>query len=420
MANRRRNRRFPHGNGSTMEWLIVWLAALAVSHLLTPLAGGVGRRLQAVSHPDRFRRLHAAPTPQSGGLAVCVGLVLALGASVLLGMSPEGWALRGAIAVSAIGFCLVGLYDDIIMLRARQKLALQVLALLPVLAAGLWVERVSILGCEFFLGKWGLAWTALWMLLGVNAMNLIDGMDGLAGTVGSVVALGTAAVALVQGHVEAAVAAVALAGALGGFLIHNLPPAKIYLGDCGSTLVGFALACLTVEAASGGTRCMPLIVPSLLFFVPLLDTGLAILRRVLLGRGIMTGDREHMHHRLLDRGLSTARALLVLGSFTLLTVAAALGGQILGQGLMAALVVVGATVGLAFSGWIAHEELRLVARSVGAVLARLGILPLPALEDSERPATAGGMAWRLRLHRPGGDPSRSVVAEPSSAVEKAA
>ena len=172
----------------------------------------------------------------------------------------------------------------------------------------------------FQLPAWGFTLLAIMMIAGSsNAVNLTDGMDGLASSLGITIAIAVAVVAGVSGNTDVVVIAIVLAGALGGFLAHNLPPAKIYLGDCGSMVVGLLLATLAIHIAPAPG------VPNLtamcaLLFVPLYDTVLAVLRRGLSGKGIMTADRGHIHHRLLDRGLG------VWGSLRLLATLSAVAG----------------------------------------------------------------------------------------------
>ncbi|NQT15652.1 MAG: undecaprenyl/decaprenyl-phosphate alpha-N-acetylglucosaminyl 1-phosphate transferase [Planctomycetes bacterium] len=236
---------------------------------------------------------------------------------------PTRLSLPTVIAISAGCLCLLGAYDDLANMRAHWKLLGQIAAVIPVVLAGYYVERVTLLGFPIELGRLGIVWTIAWLILGINALNLIDGMDGLATVVGIVISVAIATIAGSQGLSAVMLPTLALAGALAGFAVYNLPPARVYLGDCGSMVIGLVLSLSAMQVSLDGPGSVNLTVITALLFVPLLDTALAIVRRVLSGRGIMTADRGHIHHGLLDRGFNTWSVLALLGGLSLLTGAAA-------------------------------------------------------------------------------------------------
>ena len=203
--------------------LVVVIAILG-SLALTPLAKAVAWRFDAVSHPDGGRNRHERPTALWGGSAVYLAVILGVAASY--GPIPGTYntvVLLAAVGMSGGLLCLLGIYDDRYDMRARWKLVGQVLCTLPVVLAGCCVQRVWAFGIEYELGYFSVPFAVAWLVLGINAMNLLDGMDGLASTVGIMISVAVAAIAAGHGNPEAMLAALALAGALAGFLVYNLP-----------------------------------------------------------------------------------------------------------------------------------------------------------------------------------------------------
>lgn len=329
--------------------------ALIGSLALTPLMIALARRVGAVSHPDGKRKLHARPTPLWGGGAVYLALMVSVLACYLLVMDrfsvvsfPKALSsLPAALALSTGLLCLLGCYDDLHEMRARWKLLGQIAATLPILLAGCYVERIVMGGYVVDLGWIGYPVTMAWLILGINALNLVDGMDGLASTIGITVLLGVAAIGFSLGLQGETLLALTLVAALLGFLVYNLPPARIYLGDCGSMTLGLALAFLAMRVSlvpRTGTTANATVAIALLF-LPLLDTALAVLRRRLQGSGLMTADRGHVHHRLQDRGFTTWQVLGLLGIFSLAAagvacMAAVTGMQWLAWMILGTLIVV--------------------------------------------------------------------------------
>lgn len=352
--------------GQTFGVAIVLLLAFVGSLTLTPLARRLAWKFGAVSEPDGKRKLHERPTALWGGGAVYLALVLSLVASVYLVTGGAEQRLPAALALSAGMLCLLGFFDDLYELRARWKLVGQIVSTLPVLAAGCYVQRLVVFGCPFDVGLLGIVWTVGWLVLGINALNLLDGVDGLASLMGILVSLAIGLIAATQSRPEVMLLAFALAGALAGFLVHNLPPARVYLGDCGSMVIGFTLALLALRVSCWVSDPMSsdVTVAAALLFVPLLDTALAIVRRTLKGCHFMRADHSHIHHQLLRRGLSVWQVLGVLGGFGLIAGAAAWWVAVTGQELAAWAVLVAATILLANRRLLGAEEWLLTKRFV--------------------------------------------------------
>ena len=219
--------------------------------------------------------------------------------------------------------CFFGALDDLWHFASRTKLVLQFLAVLPVVAAGFWIDRIVVFGCPITLGWLGVPLTILWLLGCINALNLIDGMDGLASIVGLSAAAMMSIIAVSMGNNHVAVIAVVLAGALAGFLVYNLPPASIFLGDSGSAVIGLVLGILGIQGAMKTSATLAITAPAVIMTLPMFDVVMAVVRRKLTGRRFDAADRQHIHHRLLDRGLRPWQVLCILGAFCLTTGAAA-------------------------------------------------------------------------------------------------
>jgi UDP-GlcNAc:undecaprenyl-phosphate GlcNAc-1-phosphate transferase len=294
-----------------MELLSLILVTFAISAGITPLAAWIGRRLNAVSRPDGQRRLQATPIPQAGGIAVCTSLVSAF---FLTSVFLPGAISPSIIAtvVSACLLCLLGLVDDVVELSGKLRLPLQFACILPTLTALPLASSWQLLSWEISLGPFAVVIASLWLMASINATNLIDGLDGLASSCAVIIAGFTGVVAWQTGNMQLAGVSLVTAACCGGFLVHNLPPAKIYLGDCGSTLIGFLLGVVAWQASLSGSASINLSIACLLLFLPLYDTVLAMTRRLVQGKSIFAADRGHIHHCLQDRLSSSWKTLGVL------------------------------------------------------------------------------------------------------------
>lgn len=354
---------FPH-----VKLLIVpALAALAVSLVGTPLARNLAWRLGAVDRPDGRRKLHPRATPRLGGAAVALALVVGLAvAAALAGTATPLGSLALRLGLSASIVCLCGAWDDVRQLSARRKLLLQLLAVAPLVACGQMVTRVVVFGCPIELGVWGAPLTLLWLVGCINALNLLDGMDGLASIVGLSSAAMIAIIALSGDHPHVSIAALVLAAALTGFLAYNLPPARIFLGDSGSMLIGLSVGLLGMEGALKTPSTLALTAPAVLLSLPMWDAVLAIVRRKLLRQPIDAPDRGHIHHRLLERGLTPWQALCVIGAICLTTGAAATAATILDSDALAWVVAISLLALLVRIKACGHYELKLLERAWSA------------------------------------------------------
>jgi UDP-GlcNAc:undecaprenyl-phosphate/decaprenyl-phosphate GlcNAc-1-phosphate transferase len=355
---------------TTAAWLIALSAGLGF--VLTRLARGVASRIGMVDGPDGRRKTQLNAVPVAGGVAVLIAALLALAvmslldpgiAAALTADSQKSVALLGA----AILIAGVGLADDRFNLRARYKLLGQTAAVLVLVIGGdFTIHRISILELAVELGPFDVFVTSLWLLACVNALNLIDGMDGLLGTVGGIALVSLAIIAVLAGHTFAAVVALALAGAVFGFLWWNLPPATVYMGDAGSMLIGLVIGAVAIPTSLKGPATIALGAPLAILVLPMFDTTAAVIRRKLTGRGIATADRGHLHHVLMKNGLTAQRVLLVVAVLGLVAAGGALAGTALHSDLIALVAAAGVVVALIAGKLFGNAELRLIQKRITA------------------------------------------------------
>jgi UDP-GlcNAc:undecaprenyl-phosphate GlcNAc-1-phosphate transferase len=336
------------------------IVAMGACWIVTPAIIALGRRLDAVDRPGA-RKIHAQPIPRIGGLAVFIGFVAGLAfaawATGRLWHVPHVNVYWRGLAIAAAGVLVTGLIDDLRGLSFVWKFVAQTAAAAYAWSCGFRVESISMFGADVHLGALSLPLTVLWIVGITNAVNLIDGLDGLAAGTALITTSTVAVIALVRDELGVSAASVALAGSLIGFLAHNFNPARIFLGDSGSMFLGFVLAVTSVRGAQKGPTAVAILVPLLVLALPLLDTSVAVVRRLYrLGtEGVRTGnapayvvrnirnvflpDRAHIHHRLLDLGLSHRRTVAVLYGVGVVCAATALALVVLRSAAIGAVLV---------------------------------------------------------------------------------
>lgn len=306
---------------------IAFLAGVAflLALFITPVVRNIFRRLGVVDHPGG-RKLHSRPVPRVGGVAIFAAYILAFALLLLLHFNGRtvigrGYKLALALTPAALAIFVTGLFDDIRGLKPWQKLGGEIAAALMAYGAGIRAEDFA----GYHVGAWlSLPLTVLWLVACANAFNLIDGVDGLASGVSLFASCTMLFAALLQNNVALAMVTAPLVGCLLGFLRYNFNPATIFLGDCGSLSIGFMLGCYGIEWSQKSATILGMTAPLMALSIPLLDTALAITRRFLRRRPVFEADRGHIHHRLLDRGLTPRRVALILYAFSALGAACSL------------------------------------------------------------------------------------------------
>ena len=291
--------------------IAAFVLASVVSFASTPLVKILANKVGAVDVPKDNRRMHKTPIPRMGGLAIFLGFLFA----VLLFVDITV-PLRG-ILIGAIVIVILGIVDDIVPLPALFKFAVQILSAYIVVAHGTSITTFSnpnIFSADPYinLGAWSTPVTIIWIVAITNAVNLIDGLDGLAVGVSSIASFSLLLIAIVLPEYNIAILMAALAGACIGFMPYNLNPAKIFMGDTGSTFLGFILACISVQGLFKFYAIVSFAIPFLIVGLPLFDTMFAIIRRLLHGQNPMKADRGHVHHRLIDMGFNQKQTVTIL------------------------------------------------------------------------------------------------------------
>lgn len=292
----------------TPKIIILPLLAALVTFMVMPIVRKLSQKVGAVDTPNA-RKVHKNAVPSSGGVAIFFGFLIAT--LFFNNTSPEiiGFLIGGTIIAG------VGLLDDIFDLPPIAKLFGQMTAALVVIYSGVRIEFVGGLdeGGLFYLGFLSLPFTFFWIVGITNAINFLDGLDGLAGGVTGIAAWTLAIVSLLSGRYDAAVLSFTLGAAAFAFLPYNFsnsPRKKIFMGDAGSNFLGYSLAVLSIMGMVKVAAAFSMLVPILILAVPIFDTGFAIIRRVLSGKSPFEADSSHLHHRIMNKGLSHKQTTL--------------------------------------------------------------------------------------------------------------
>ena len=308
--------------------LLAGLIALVVSWFLTPHVRNLAIRQGAVDDPKLDnRRVHKEPIPRWGGLAIYAGILLSLGVTLPFAFpsgTPFPMYLIGMLVISGV-LVVAGALDDLYQYKARIQMAVLLGAGVAVQffasdVAGK-VQKVQVLtlgvplspqGTYIALGLAAIPLTAFYIFIVTKTMDTIDGIDGLAAGIAAIAAGTLVLIAAYSGQPRVALVAAAIAGAALGFLRHNYNPAKIFMGTGGAYVLGFMLACLPIVGALKTAAAVSLLLPVLVFGVPIFDAFFVIVRRMASGEPITQADKRHLHHTLLGKGLSQRQAVWVL------------------------------------------------------------------------------------------------------------
>ncbi len=383
---------------------ILTIIALLLSLALTPLMRDLSLRLGLVDRPDGRRKIHRSAVARTGGVPILLSYLGAYAVLMLLPLRGGGflqsqlsmiWSVIPPVGV----IFLTGLLDDWVNLKPWQKLLGETIA-----AVWAWAVGVRILGVAGMTPKpmFSLILTVGWLLLCSNAFNLIDGVDGLATGVGLAATLTTLIAGILHGDVALGIATAPLAGCLVGFLRYNFNPASIFLGDSGSLLIGFLLGSYGVIWSQKSATMLGMTAPALALGLPLLEVGLSIVRRFVRNEPIFAGDRGHIHHRLLDRGLSPRRvALLLYGTCGIAALLSLLQSVFRGR-LAGVAIVFFALVAWAGVQSLGYAEFHAAKRFLSAVFRPMlsGHVQLELLERSIASARSIEQCW-LALERTG-------------------
>jgi UDP-GlcNAc:undecaprenyl-phosphate GlcNAc-1-phosphate transferase len=355
----------------TVFYLGIFAASVLLSFVLTRSVRNVALARGWVAVPALDRHLHSTPLPRLGGVAIFLAFLLSTGTALLISWRyPSlnfGFSSKTLLTVLLPGLMifLLGVYDDIRPVGPYLKFTVQGLAGAMLFAGGLRILDLPVLfGGHHFSGFVGLPLTILWVLAITNAFNLIDGLDGLAAGSALFSTMVVFVVALLNQSALVSLLGLVLAGAILGFLRFNFNPATIFLGDCGSLFIGFMLSALALQGAQKAPTIIAVAIPVVSFGLPILETTLSVARRLISGRPVFTADREHIHHKLLQLGLSHRQVVIVLYAVSAIFALLSLfllwpTGSTLG--LVLAVLGTGVWMGVQHLNYLEFGELRRVA-----------------------------------------------------------
>ena len=356
----------------TPIFLAIFLLALLSAFVLTRFVRDFSRRRGWVFASAQERHLHSVALPRLGGVAIFLSFSGCMGLVALWGMRhpnfhpPTFLKTMGTILAPATLVFLLGVYDDLRGLGPYTKFSIQGIAATMLYAGGLRIVNIPVLFGDrplpWFLG---LLFTVVWVLAITNAFNLIDGLDGLAAGSALFSTMVAFVLATFHGPLLVEVMTIALAGAIIGFLRFNFNPATIFLGDSGSLFIGFLLSALALHGAQKAPTIVAVAIPIVSFGLPILETVLSIIRRLISGRPIFTGDREHIHHKLLQHGMTHRQVVILLygvsAGFAMLSLFLLwpTGSSL---GLVMAVLGIGIWIGVQHLGYLEFGELARVGR----------------------------------------------------------
>ena len=293
--------------------IFAFIVSFAFTFATTPLVRRFAFKIGAIDIPKDNRRMHKKPTPRIGGLAIIFGFTVAT-----LCFAQPSRQLYGTLAGAAI-IAVMGVIDDCKNLPAKLKFVIQIIAARVVVFAG--DIKIDVFTNPNFLSdnpywvlpEWlSVTLTVIWIVFITNAVNFIDGLDGLAAGVSAIMSISLVFISIRVGEYSIAILGIALMGSCFGFLPFNFNPAKIFMGDTGSTFLGFMLATLSIQGVFKSYAVISFAVPLLILGLPLFDALFAMIRRILRGQSPMTADRGHLHHRLVDMGFSQKQTVFIL------------------------------------------------------------------------------------------------------------
>lgn len=356
----------------TVIFLAIFVLSLLLAFVLTRYVRDFASARGWVAAPTQERHLHGTPLPRLGGVAIFVSFSLSMALAVAwarhypsLHSTFSLKTLLIILAPASLVF-LLGVYDDIRGVGPYFKFTVQGAAATMLFFGGLRIVNIPVLFGDHKL-PWfvGLAFTIVWVLAITNAFNLIDGLDGLAAGSALFSTLVAFVVALLNGPSLVTVMTIALAGAILGFLRFNFNPATIFLGDSGSLFIGFLLSALALQGAQKAPTIVAVAIPVVSFGLPILETSLSILRRLISGRPVFTADREHIHHKLLQHGMTHRQVVILLYGVSAIFALLSLfllwptGSSL---GLVLAVLGIGIWIGVQHLGYLEFGELARVAQ----------------------------------------------------------
>ena len=296
-------------NSGIMYGFIALICAVLLAYTLTPIIRVLAFKIGAIDIPRDNRRMHKKPIPRIGGLAIFLSFMT----TCLLFCNIDHELMT--VLCGSMLMVMLGVLDDIYSLNPWLKLIWQLGVALATVLSGITIDQINIGGKFVDLGIWSIPITMFWIAGLTNAINIIDGLDGLSCGVSTISSISILFVIVIQGgDYTSALITLILIGSCFGFLPFNKNPAKIFMGDTGALFLGYTLAVISVEGMFKAHTLISLVVPLIIFALPLTDTTIAIIRRLLAGKSPFSADRGHLHHKLVDMGFTQKESVKILYS----------------------------------------------------------------------------------------------------------
>jgi len=311
-----------------INYIILGILAFLITFLITPVIRNTAINSNILDNPCD-RKIHKIPLPRLGGIAIAISFFFSLSVGYIL-VRPEkngGIEALAGISIGASIIAFIGIWDDIRGLNATKKFMGQFASALSILPFGFIINQINVpfLGVVDIGSPLGALLAIFWVVGIMNAINFIDGIDGLAGTATLFILVALSVISYIAGQIQMVIICLVLAGAILGFLRYNIHKASIFMGDCGSMLLGFVTATVTIKVLFQNPNIVAgSAVPVLIFGLPIVDATWGILRRFRKGRSPFSADLGHLHHRLVNLGLSQGKALLILVLISILSISAGL------------------------------------------------------------------------------------------------
>ncbi len=287
-----------------------FIVAAAISLFATPIARKLAFKVDAIDIPKDERRIHKEPMPLMGGLGIYIAFVIACLIFLPIDRPLLSIILGGTLILTS------GIIDDIKDLSPKGKLIFQIAATIILILGDVKIDVItnpfSNTNSVVHLNGLSIPLTIFWVVGVTNTLNLIDGLDGLAAGIAAIASLAFVFLARELNYVSIMLISAIVAGACFGFLSYNFHPARIFMGDTGALFLGFILAAISIEGVMKSVATIAVIVPLMILGLPIFDTTFAIFRRFLNGKSIAEADKGHLHHRLLARGYSQQKTVLIL------------------------------------------------------------------------------------------------------------
>ncbi|WP_156290927.1 glycosyltransferase family 4 protein [Oceanobacillus salinisoli] len=295
------------------ELITTFVISAVTVFLITPFTKKLAFKINATDKPDNHRKTHNSEKASLGGLAIFIGAIAGF-----LYLQPESPQMT-AIIIGAFIMIITGMLDDIFDLKPIYKFAGQIAAAIVVVSSGLTIDKLTMpfFGTVYLEGL-GYVITIFWIVGASNAINLIDGLDGLAAGVSTIALSSILVMAMMDYRMVVAYLCIILIGSCIGFLYHNFYPAKIFMGDTGALFLGYAIAVVSMLGLFKNVALFSFIIPIIVIAIPVFDTLLAIIRRIINKQGIATADKRHIHYQLIKMGYSHRTSVLILYGFSTL------------------------------------------------------------------------------------------------------